>query len=102
MQESENQSDGKNNNTFYGDEVTMLDIIKTMNQNFHRNKIEDVFQCNHCSQNETSKSRIREHVSKHIDGMTFHCLTCSKQISEFATFRTHIYEGSIKEYTLFS
>ena len=100
MQESENQSDGKDNNTFDGDgdtlilinddEVTMPDIIKTMNQNFHRNKIEDVFQCNHCYQKETSKSRIKEHVSKHIYGITFHCLTCPKQISEFTTFRRHM------------
>ena len=71
-------------------EVTMSDIIKTMNQNFHRDKIEDVFQCNHCSRNETSKSRINEHVTKHIDGITFHCLTCPKQISEFTTFRRHM------------
>ena len=100
MQESENQSDGKNNNTFDGDgdtlilinddEVTMPDIIKTMNQNFHRNKIENVFQCNHCSQNETSKSRIKEHVSKHINGITFHCLACKKQISDFTTFIKHM------------
>ena len=100
MQESENQSDGKNNNTFdddegtliliNDDEVTMSHIIKTMNQNFHRDKIEDVFQCNHCSRNEISKSRIKEHVTKHIDGITFHCLICKKQISGFATFRRHM------------
>ena len=100
MQESENQSDGKNNNTFdddegtliliNDDEVTMSHIIKTMNQNFHRDKIEDVFQCNHCSRNEISKSCIKEHVTKHIDGITFHCLTCPKQISEFTTFRRHM------------
>ena len=71
-------------------EVTMLHVIKTMNQNFHRDKIEDVFQCNHCSRNEISKSRIKEHVTKHIDGITFHCLTCPKQISGFATFRRHM------------
>ena len=71
-------------------EVTMSEIIKTMNQNFHRDKIEDVFQCNHCSRNETSKSRINEHVAKHIDGITFHCLTCPKKISGFATFRRHM------------
>jgi len=51
--------------------------------------LDNIWQCTECSYGSKTKGHVKEHVEKHIEGITIPCQTCPKVFSKRSTARRH-------------
>ena len=75
----------------YGEKVVSLTDMTELDEKIQQlmEKIDGIFHCKACNYSSRNKTHVKEHVERHIEGLSFSCQFCDKTFRSRNTLRVH-------------
>ena len=72
------------------DKIDLIDIDQKFYENMEKNT-SGKYSCKICSKTNLDKTNMKYHVESHMEGLSFRCDICGKELRSRLSFRLHQY-----------